>query len=143
MKHSPQSGPVEVLRRQALQYPEAEEGVACEGTALEKRTIKARGKAFLFLSATDLMLKLDHSLPEAAALATAEPGRLKVGAHGWTTVAFGDAACLPVEVLFRWVDESYRLLAPKKLVAALPEKGPATAVAPAAPKAKARRNSSR
>ena len=60
MKRPPHGGqaPTETLRRVALRYPEAEEGVACEGTAAEKRTIKARGKAFLFLGATGAMLKL-------------------------------------------------------------------------------------
>jgi hypothetical protein len=142
MKRPTRPDPAQVLRQRALQYPEAEEGIACEGTALEKRTIRARGKAFLFLGAADAMLKLSASLPEATALAAAEPGRYEVGAHGWATISFGDVASLPVEVLLRWVDESYRLLAPKKLVAELSEKGPPTAVGPATPKAKTRKKGS-
>ena len=41
--------PVELLstlRQRALCLPDVSEGVACEGTALEKRTLKVHGKAF-------------------------------------------------------------------------------------------------
>jgi len=49
---------VKALRKLALGYPGTEEGVACEGTALEKRTVKARGKAFVFLGVSEVLLKL-------------------------------------------------------------------------------------
>src|SRR5262245_57796729 len=88
--------PREVLRRLALSYPEAEEGVACEGTAIEKRTVKAGGKAFLFLGVADAMFKLKESLPEAAELASREPERCKAGASGWVTVKFGDDQAVPL-----------------------------------------------
>jgi hypothetical protein len=48
---------IQSLRQIALRLPGTEEGVACAGTSLEKRTIKVRGKAFLFLGAGDAMLK--------------------------------------------------------------------------------------
>lgn len=60
---------VVALRKLALRYPDAEEGVACEGTAIEKRTVKAGKKAFVFLGVSDVLLKLDESLPEATRLA--------------------------------------------------------------------------
>ncbi|MSU77670.1 MAG: MmcQ/YjbR family DNA-binding protein [Gemmataceae bacterium] len=100
------------LRDAALRYPETSEGIACEGTALERRTIKVRNKAFLFLGANDAMLKLSESVAEATDLATKEPGRCKVGAHGWVTVTF-QADNAEMERLLRWIDESYRLFAPK------------------------------
>jgi hypothetical protein len=111
---------LQVLRSAALGYPETEEGIACEGTPLEKRTVKVRNKAFLFLGAKDAMLKLSDSLAEANELAERAPGRCKVGAHGWVTVAFGEPESPPLELLLRWIDESYRLLAPKTLLAGLP-----------------------
>ncbi len=43
--------PVEALRKLALALPEVEEGVSCAGTALERRTVKVRDKAFVFLGA--------------------------------------------------------------------------------------------
>ena len=111
------------LRSFALRYPEAQEGIACEGTAIEKRTIKVRNKAFLFLGKTDAMLKLQESLPEATNLAANEPSRYKVGAHGWVTVTCGNDKSALLDLLERWIDESYRLLAPKQLAALLPKGG--------------------
>ena len=98
-------------RKAALKYPETEEGVACEGTALEKRTIKVRNKAFVFLGTKDAMVKLGGSRAEAKRLG------LLVGANGWVKVPFDGPA---KGVLLRWIEESYRLMAPKKLAAAPP-----------------------
>jgi hypothetical protein len=101
------------LRKSALRHPGTKEGVACAGTALEARTIKAGGKVFLFLRATEARLKLSDSLAEAAKLATKHPGRIDVGKGGWVRVAFGDDDVPPADVLLRWADESHALLAPQ------------------------------
>lgn len=98
------------LQVAALKLPQTEEGIACAGTSLEKRTIKARGKAFLFLGPGDVMFKLGPSLGEAKQLARAEPAQCKVGAHDWVTVKF--TAKVPVKTLLAWLAESYELLAP-------------------------------
>jgi hypothetical protein len=126
MKRETRSGsdPSEAMRNAAMSYPEAQEGIACQGTALEKRTIKVRNKAFLFLSTRDAMLKLHESLADATDLASKAPSRYKVGAHGWVTVTFGAVEALPVGLLVSWIGESYRLLARKQLVALLPERKP-------------------
>ena len=117
---------MKTLRDLALRYPEAEEGIACAGTAIEKRTIKVRNITFLFLGKADAMLKLTDSLPEAAKLAAKEPATYKAGANGWVTVKFDADRSPPLDVLAAWIDESYRLLAPKQLVELLPERAPAT-----------------
>jgi predicted DNA-binding protein (MmcQ/YjbR family) len=117
-KKSSSGASMKSLRAFALGYPEAQEGIACEGTALEKITVKARTRAFLFLSAADAMMKLGDSLPEATELAAKEPARYKVGAHGWVTVTFSDDPP-PLDMVERWIDESYRLVAGKQLVAML------------------------
>ncbi len=114
------------LRRSALGYPEAREGIACEGTPIEKRTFKARDKAFLFLGATDAMVKLGASLAEATGLAAKEPGRYRAGAGGWVKVTFTDDDGPPLDLLERWIDESYRLLAPRSLAASIPARGRST-----------------
>jgi len=114
---------MQALRTLALRYPEAEEGVACKGTALESVTVAARKKAFLFLRATEIRLKLGESLAEATKLAAKERERCKAGAGGWVVVTVKDGQSPPPGVLERWIDESYRLLAPKQLVAMLPERG--------------------
>jgi hypothetical protein len=98
-----------VLRKHALRHADVEEGVACEGTPLERRTVKAKKKAFVFLGLSDVMLKLRDSLVEASKLASKSPGLLRVGANGWVKVE--DARALPLSTLSRWIDESYVLVA--------------------------------
>ena len=134
----PEADPAQALRRAALQYPEAHEGIACAGTALERRTVTVRGKAFLFVGTADARLKLNDSLVEATRLAATEPGRYQVGAHGWVAVTFGDVESLPVALLVRWIGESYRLLAPKQLTATLLVGSPPAELGSATPKRKAR-----
>jgi YjbR protein len=110
-RQSQASKPLHSLRSLALQLPETEEGIACAGTALERRTIKVRKKAFTFIGSSDLMLKLDQSLAEATRLASANPN-ITVGAHGWVTVKFGAGESPPLSCLSTWLEESYRLFAP-------------------------------
>jgi hypothetical protein len=102
---------MKALRTLALKYSDCEEGVACKGTAIECSTFKVGGKAFLFLGRADLRVKLSDSLPEAEKLAAREPGRVTVGAHGWVKVTFSADEPPPLDVLGRWIDESYRLMA--------------------------------
>jgi hypothetical protein len=109
------------LRKIALGYPEAEEGIACRGTAVECATVMVGKKAFLFLGKKEFRLKLGDSLDEAAKLAAKHPDVYKVGAKGWTSIAVSGIQSAPKGLLERWIGESYRLLAPKKLVAALAE----------------------
>jgi hypothetical protein len=97
------------IRALALALPDTGEGVACAGTALEKRTITTRNKAFLFLGTADLMVKLRESLPQATALAESQPGIITVGAHGWVTVRVGERGALPPETP-AWVRESHALV---------------------------------
>jgi hypothetical protein len=102
---------MQALRKLALRYPGTEEGVACEGTPIESRTVKARNKAFLFLTVGHARLKLRESLPEATKLAQKMPGQLQVGSGGWVKASLGADASTPLDVLERWVGESYRLMA--------------------------------
>jgi hypothetical protein len=108
------ASPAQQLLAAALALPDVEEGIACAGTVLEKRTIKVRKKAFLFLSAKDVMLKLADSLPAATKLADAEPERYKVGAHGWTTIQIAGAKRLSLPQIKKWIAESYQLFAASK-----------------------------
>lgn len=110
------------LRALAMRYPETTEGTSCT-----KAAFKVRTKSFLFLEEKEdswnLMLKLDESLDEAELLAEKQPDNYSVGKHGWTTLRFPSGKGPPVKLLDRWVDESFRLLAPRKLVAVLDECG--------------------
>ena len=103
------SAPMRALRRAALRHPDVHEGVSCEGTSLEKRTVKAHNKAFVFLGMADVMVKLRASLPEATRLAKKEPARYKAGARGWVTARLDGDVGPPLALLERWIDESYHL----------------------------------
>lgn len=132
MRQTPTPGnPMQELRKAALNYPEVEEGVSCD-----KAAFQAREKAFLFMGSDDYsyhaLLKLGESLPEATKLARKQPHHYKVGGHDWVTATFGLDQSPPEGLLEKWIDESYRLLAPKRLVAKLPQHGlPAPGAFPA------------
>lgn len=112
-------GIVDAIRKLALRYPEVLEEPACCRTAF-----RARKKSFLFMGATqsscDALVKLGQSLEEARTLAAKEPARYKVGSAGWVTVTLGTDDVPPAGLLERWIDESFRLVAPRQLVAGLP-----------------------
>jgi hypothetical protein len=98
------------LRDVALRLPGVEEGVACEGTALESRTFKVNKKAFLFVRPASVMLKLEGSADEARRLAS-QDSRYRIGAGGWVTVTPGAGKTPPVALMKRWIAESHRLFA--------------------------------
>jgi hypothetical protein len=102
--------PTRALMRFALGLPGAEESVACAGTVIEKRTVKAGGKAFLFVGPKDLMLKLGPSLAQAQKLALVDPERCKAGSGGWVSLRFEEELPLPATRLEAWVRESHALL---------------------------------
>ena len=102
--------PVPTLSAAALRLGGASEGIACAGTALETRTVKVGGKAFLFLRAADLRLKLGASLPAARRIAARNPDACKVGAGGWVWVALTKPV-VPSATLKAWVKESHGLFA--------------------------------
>src|SRR5262245_19746489 len=107
-----------LLRQFAIALPEVTEGVTCD-----KAAYKAGGKSFLFVgsdgTAATIMLKLQASLPEAKKLAAAHPATYKVGGTNWVTITLPHDQPPPMDVLERWIVESYRLLVPKALVAIL------------------------
>ncbi len=108
----------EALRSQALSLPEAVEEFPWGHAA-----IKVRGKTFLFLSKEDglsLSVKLPVSRDFALIFDWAEPTGYGLGRSGWITARFTDSDEPDLELLTRWIRESYRTIAPKKLSAALP-----------------------
>lgn len=106
------------LRAHALRYPEA-----YEDFPWEERVIKVRGKIFAFLGMVDdrfrLGVKLTHSNEAALGLPSVEPSGYGLGRAGWVTVWVKKPGQPPVDLLKAWIDESYRTVAPKKLVASL------------------------
>lgn len=106
------------LRTRALKYPEA-----TEDFPWGERAIKVRGKAFLFLRAegsnVSFSVKLPHSAAEALELPYAQPTAYGLGKHGWVTAEVDGSRDAPVATFEAWLDESYRAVAPKKLLATL------------------------
>ena len=110
------------LRERALAYPETHEEYPWG-----ERVIKVRGKVFLFMGGypdrKSFSMKLPESRDMALALPFAEPTGYGLGKHGWVTawVKPEDEDDAPLDILLDWLDESYRAIAPKKLVAQLDE----------------------
>jgi predicted DNA-binding protein (MmcQ/YjbR family) len=106
------------LRTRALSYPEA-----TEDFPWGERAIKVRGKAFLFLRAegntVSFSVKLPLSGAEALELPNVEPTGYGLGKHGWVMATADAKRNVPLDTYLAWIDESYRAVAPKKLVATL------------------------
>ncbi len=87
------------------------------------RAFKIQGKTFLFLSADEEGLSLSVKLPvsgkSALAFSFAEPTHYGLGKSGWVTARFAPGAEIPLPKVIEWVDESFRAIAPKKVVSAL------------------------
>jgi hypothetical protein len=103
--------PFDVLRKVALSRPEAEESLACRGTAIESASFRVRGKSFLFLSPAKVMVKLETSQGEASELERRHPAACKTGKGGWTTAALSVPGGAPLKTLERWIAESHALAA--------------------------------
>jgi predicted DNA-binding protein (MmcQ/YjbR family) len=106
-----------------------------------ERVAKVGKKVFVFFGrseASDPRLTLAVKLPQSgvAALdqAFTEPTGYGLGKSGWVSATFRPGEKIPVELLRAWVLESYRAIAPKKLVKEL-DGGAASAPA-SKPKAK-------
>jgi predicted DNA-binding protein (MmcQ/YjbR family) len=110
--------PYQQLRRTALSYPETHEDHPWGETV-----IKVRGKVFCFLGSGDGTFGLSVKLPQSAPLALAQPGvtptRYGLGKAGWVSGRFALDDPPPIEMLEAWLDESYRAVAPRKLVVTL------------------------
>ena len=106
------------LRSHALSFAEA-----TEDFPWGHRAIKVRGKAFVFMGTEGGALSFSVKLPrtgfQALALPFAEPTGYGLGRSGWVTVRPPGKERGITEQCRAWIDESYRAVAPKKLVASL------------------------
>jgi len=101
----------------ALTLPETFEDMPWENDVV----VKVRGKIFVFAGserATSVAVKLAESHAHALAIEGAEPTGYGLGRAGWVTVPL-KAPGVSIAVLRDWVEESYRIVAPKRLVAQL------------------------
>ncbi|HUF01141.1 MAG TPA: MmcQ/YjbR family DNA-binding protein [Gaiellaceae bacterium] len=83
--------------------------------------VKVHGKIFVFLGPAGsrrMTVKLVESHGHALSIDGAEPTGYGLGASGWVTVPLR-ASGVSLALLRDWVEESYRIVAPKRLLAEL------------------------
>ncbi|MBI3725140.1 MmcQ/YjbR family DNA-binding protein [bacterium] len=123
------------LRKAALAYPGA-----YEEKPWGERVCKVKGKIFLFVGSYKGQLHVTAKLPESASVALmlpfAKPTAYGLGKSGWVTASFEPGSDPPVPLFHEWLDESYRAIAPRKLVAELDGAAPREEKKPPAKKAR-------
>jgi predicted DNA-binding protein (MmcQ/YjbR family) len=114
----PKRREAKVLRKFALAFPEA-----YEEFPWGERVAKVKGKVFVFLGHDEGDVGLSVKLPQSGMLALglpfASPTGYGLGKAGWVTARFGAREKVPLDLLRSWIDESYRAVAPKKLVVSM------------------------
>ena len=106
------------LRAHALTYPGA-----VEELPWGDRAMKVNKKVFAFLGTHGGGFAMSTKLPRSVAIALtlpfASPTRYGLGKSGWVTAEFAANEKPPLDLLRAWIDESYRAIAPAKLVKTL------------------------
>jgi len=108
-----------ILRAHGLGFPEAREEFPWEHAAL-----KVRGKIFALLDEEEgfgVTVKLPVSRDFALIFDFAAPARYGLGRSGWVSCRFAPGEAIDLDLLKRWVAESYRAVAPKRLAALVPQ----------------------
>jgi predicted DNA-binding protein (MmcQ/YjbR family) len=101
----------------ALSLPETRDESPWEDDVV----VKVRGKIFVFcgpVGSKRISVKLDESHEHALSIESAAPTGYGLGKAGWVTVPIR-ADGVSVALLREWVEESYRIVAPKRLLAEL------------------------
>jgi predicted DNA-binding protein (MmcQ/YjbR family) len=109
----------ERLRDFALELPGAH-----EDHPWGEVVVKVNKKVFVFLGMSEppehigFTVKLADSHGQALSLPDTQPAGYGLGRAGWISVHLGNQPP-PADVCADWVEESYRLVAPKRLIAEL------------------------
>ena len=106
-----------LLRAHGLAFPEATEDFPWGHTAL-----KVKGKTFAWLTDEEgfnLTVKLPVSRDFAELFDFAAPAGYGLGKSGWISCRFAPGEDPDLDLMKRWLAESYRAVAPKKLGALL------------------------
>ncbi len=108
----------------ALSFPEAWDDDPWGGDTVAK----VGKKIFAFFGGENpdgsmgISVKLPESNDEALAYPFTEPTGYGLGRAGWVSATFARGDTPPVDLLEEWIEESYRAVAPKKLVKLLDER---------------------
>lgn len=127
----------ERLQKFALSFPETTEAHPWGHTVA-----KVKGKIFFSMSVDDGSLKVSMKLPQSREFALdrpfCEPTHYGLGQHGWVSAKFSPKDKPPADLLEGWIEESYRAIAPKKLIAALDDEAEPAAKRARSPRARRR-----
>jgi predicted DNA-binding protein (MmcQ/YjbR family) len=109
----------DALRKFALSLPGA-----TEEFPWGESVAKVNKKVFVFLGkgnpdGLSFSVKLPQSGEKVLDKPFAEPTGYGLGKSGWVSVSFEAGDRAPIDECKRWIEESYRAIAPKKLVAEL------------------------
>ena len=64
-------------------------------------------------------VKLPHLAADALELPNVEPTHYGLGKHGWVTATIERGRDAPLDTFRAWLDESFRAVAPKRVIAQL------------------------
>ena len=105
------------LLKHALSYPGAWQDQPWE----DDLVTKVGKKIFVFFGrpakgSVGIGVKLPVEGEFARSLPNCEPSGYGLGKAGWVNASYGPDDDVPVDMLKEWIDESYRAVAPKKLI---------------------------
>src|SRR5688500_11334571 len=105
----------QIIRQFALSFPASHEDRPWDHSAY-----KVKGKTFVFASADEtglgLSVKLKASHAAALKLPYTEPTHYGLGKHGWVSAHFGPKDQVPMDLIQKWIEESFRNIAPKTIL---------------------------
>ena len=106
------------LRQFALSFPEA-----YEDFPWGEIVVKVNKKIFVFLGMADgsgdhlsIGVKLPESGEGVLMMEHVKKMGYNLGKSGWIHASFPASAPVPIDLIEDWIDESYRAIAPKKLI---------------------------
>lgn len=106
---------METIRKAALAYPETHEDHPWGEIA-----IKVKGKVFVFMGADEngfgFSVKLPKSGPMVLKKKFAEPTHYGLGKSGWVSCKFSRDSDVPLKDALKWLEESFRAVAPKRVL---------------------------
>src|SRR4028118_1518331 len=111
----------EKLKAYALSLPGA-----YEDHPWGESVVKVNKKIFVFFGLPEhldkrlyLGVKLPETSPYAVMMSFAKAAGYGLGKHGWISAELTPDDSVPLDMLLEWIEESYRAVAPKRLVAEL------------------------
>ena len=103
------------IRKHCLSFPQTREDHPWDHSAF-----KVKGKVFVFAGADDegwgISVKLEESHASALMKPFASPTRYGLGKHGWVSLRFSPRETPPMALLKRWIEESFTVIAPLKVL---------------------------